>query len=176
MKRHNAKPQNVGSNYKTPHMRRLLFLISLFFIYSCKTENKATVLLNINHVNKLEFLTVDDKCGEWGGNEKQIIFYRDSFQSQLLADYIEKTKDCGSGNEPKVTKSVKRIKVSEEESKLIIETINELCENKLSREDFPAHSGIYNRIMLSDSSMIIQDFPSVELKKFNKLTKEIQQK
>lgn len=134
------------------------------------------MLLNINHVKKLEFLTIDDKCGEWGGNEKQIVFYRDSFKSPLLADYIEKSKNCGNGNEQKVTKSIKRIKVSEEESKLVVEIINELCENKLSKEDFPEHSGIFNRIMLSDSSMIIQDFPSVELKKFNKLTKEIQKK
>ena len=134
------------------------------------------MLLNINHVNKLEFLTIDDKCGEWGGNEKQIVFYRDSFDSPLLADYIEKTINCENGNEPKVTKSIKRIKVSKEECKLIIETIIELYEKKLSREDFLAHSGIFNRIMLSDSSMIIQDFPSVELKKYKKLTKEIQQK
>lgn len=157
-------------------MKRLLCLILLVLIFSCQTENKGTVLLNINHVKKLEFLTIDDKCGEWGGNEKQIVFYRDSFKSPLLADYIEKSKNCGNGNEPKVTKSIKRIKVSEEESKLVVEIISELCENKLSKEDFPAHSGIFNRIMLSDSSMIIQDFPSVELKKFNKLTKEIQKK
>ena len=84
--------------------------------------------------------------------------------------------NCENGNEPKVTKSIKRIKVSKEECKLIIETIIELYEKKLSREDFLAHSGIFNRIMLSDSSMIIQDFPSVELKKYKKLTKEIQQK
>lgn len=153
-------------------MKRLFCLIGFIVICSCQTEKK-TVLLHINHVNKLELLTVDDKCGEWGGNEKQIIFYRDNFNSPLLADYTEKTKTCGDGSEPNVTKSVKRIKVSEKESKLIIKTINELSESKLSREDVPSHSGIFNRIMLSDSSIVIQDFPSVELKKFNELTKEI---
>lgn len=134
------------------------------------------MLLHINHVNKLELISVDDKCGEWGGNEKEITIYRDDFKGPLLADYSERTKNCNNGSEPKVTKSIRRIKITEEESKLILESINELCESKMAKEDYPSHSGIFNRIMLSDSSMIITDFPSIELKKFGELVGKIKQK
>lgn len=158
-------------------MRRLFSLIGTFvFISSCQTENKQSMLLHINHVNKLELISVDDKCGEWGGNEKEITIYRDDFKGPLLADYSERTKNCNNGSEPKVTKSIRRIKITEEESKLILESINELCESKMAKEDYPSHSGIFNRIMLSDSSMIITDFPSIELKKFGELVGKIKQK
>lgn len=158
-------------------MKRLFSLIGIFvLISSFKTENKQDILLHINHLNKLELLSVDDKCGEWGGNEKQLIIYRDDFKGPLLSDYSEKTKNCNNGSVPHVTKSITRIKVTEEESKLIIEAINELCESKMAREDYPSQSGIFNRIMLSDSSMIITDFPSVELKKFGELVGKIKHK
>src|SRR6218665_880875 len=158
-------------------MKRLFSLIGkIVLISSCQTENKQNALLYVNHFNKLEFLTVDDKCGEWGGDEKQLVIYRDDFKGPLLADYSEKTKTCGNGSEQKITKSIKRIKITEEENNLIIESINELCKNKMAREDYPSHSGIFNRIMLSDSSMIITDFPSVELKKFGELVGKIKQK
>lgn len=158
-------------------MKRLFSLIGIFvLISSFKTENKQDILLHINHLNKLELLSVDDKCGEWGGNEKQLIIYRDDFKGPLLADYSEKTKNCNNGSVPQVTKSITRIKVTKEEIKLIIEAINELCESKMDREDYPSHSGIFNRIMLSDSSLIITDFPSVELKKFGELVGKIKQK
>ena len=158
-------------------MKRLFSLIGTFvLISSCQTESKQNTLLHINHVNKLELLSVNDKCGEWGGDEKQLLIYRDDFKGQLLADYSEKTKTCGNGSESKITKSIKRIKITEEETNLIIESINELCKNKMAREDYPSHSGIFNRIMLSDSSMIITDFPSVELKKFGELVGKIKQK
>jgi hypothetical protein len=158
-------------------MKRLFSLIGTFvLISSCETENKQNTLLHINRVNKLELLTVDEKCGEWGGDEKQLTIYRDDFKGPLLADYLERTKNCDNGSEPKVTKSIKRIEITEEESKLIVESINELCESKLAKEDYPSNSGIFNRIMLSDSSMIITDFPSVELKKFAKLVGKIKQK
>ena len=158
-------------------MRRLFSLIGTFvLISSCQTESKQNALLHINNVNKLEFISVNDKCGEWGGDEKQLLIYRDDFKGPLLADYSEKTKVCSNGSEPKVTKSIKRIKITEEESKLIVESINELCESKMARKDYPSHSGLFNRIMLSDSSMMITDFPSVELKNFGKLVGKIKQK
>jgi len=158
-------------------MKSLYSLIgTIVLISSCQTENKQNTLLYINHVNKLELLTVDDNCGEWGGNEKQLIIYRDDFKDQLLADYSEKTKTCGNGSESKITKLIKRIKITEEENNLIVESINELCKNKMDREDYPSHSGIFNRIMLSDSSMIITDFPSVKLKKFDELVSKIKRK
>lgn len=157
-------------------MKKLFSLIAtIVVISSCQTEIKKDTLLQIDRGKKLELITVDDKCGEWGGNEKKLIIYRDDFDSQLLADYLEKTKMC-ENNESKVSESIKRIKINEEESNLILECMNELCISKMRRKVSPSHSGIYNFIWLSDSSLFISDFPSVELKKFNELVVKIKQK
>jgi hypothetical protein len=154
-----------------------IILIGIFFLlYGCKTQSKSNLLLYINRVNQLEILTVDDKCGEWGGNEKILTIYRDDLKGQLLADYIEKTKNCKNGKEPEITDSIKRIKLTTEESELILKSINELCEKKLSKEDFPIHSGIYNRIMLRDSTLMISDFASVKLKSLNDLITKLKNK
>jgi len=156
---------------------KLIISIGIFFLLiACKKESKPNPLLYINRVNQLEILTVDDKCGEWGGNEKTITVYRDDLKGQLLADYIEKTKNCKNGKEPEITESIKRIKLTDEESELILISINELCEKKLSKEDYPSHSGIYNRIMLRDSTLMISDFPSVELKSINDLITKLKRK
>ena len=147
-----------------------------FLLNGCKIQSKSNLLLYINRVNQLEILTVDDKCGEWGGNEKILTIYRDNLKGQLLADYIEKTKNCKNGKDPEITDSIKRIKLTNEESELILESINELCEKKLSKEDIPIHSGIYNRIMLRDSTLMISDFPSVELKSISDLITKLKKK
>lgn len=160
-------------------MKKYLTLFGALTIISCQKENilhNKNVLLNINHGNKLEILSRNDKCGEWGGDEKQLIIYRDDFKSPLLADYSEKTGNCDNISQSKITKSIKRIIIADEDDELIIKTINELIENKINRESVPSHSGISNRIFLSDSSMIIRDFPSVELKNFKKLIDKIDQK
>ena len=156
---------------------KFIILIGIFFLFiACEKKSKPNLLLYINRVNQLEILTVDDNCGEWGGNEKIITIYRDDLEGQLLADYIEKTKNCKNGKEPEITESIKRIKLTEEESELILTSINELSEKKLSKEDYPSHSGIYSRIMLRDSSIMINDFPSIELKSVNELITKLKKK
>jgi hypothetical protein len=156
---------------------KLIISIGIFFLFiACKKESKPNPLFFINRINKLEILTVDDKCGEWGGNEKMLTIYRDGLKGQLLADYIEKTKNCKNGKEPQITESIKRIKLTQDQSELILQSINELSEKKLNREDYPSHSGIYNRIMLRDSSIMISDFPSVQLKSVNSLVAKLKRK
>lgn len=159
-------------------MKILLTLFGALTIISCqeKITLNENILLNINYGNKLKIVSRDDKCGEWGGDEKQLIIYRDDFKSPLLADYSEKTENCDNVGESKITKSIKRIKIANEDSNLIIKIINELTENKINRESIPSHSGVSNHIILSDSSMIINDFPSSELKNFKKLIERIEQK
>lgn len=153
---------------------KFIIYIGIFFLLiACKTQSKSNLLLHINRVNQLEILSIDDKCGEWGGNKKIITLYREDLKGQLLADYIEKTKNCENEKEPEITKSIKKIKITQEESKLILKSINELIENKLNREVYISHSGIYNQIMLRDSTLIISDFPSVELKSINDLVKKL---
>ncbi|MBW3522672.1 hypothetical protein [Chryseobacterium sp. NKUCC03_KSP] len=160
-------------------MKTFIILFGTLAIISCQKENamlNKNLLLNVNHVNKLEILSRDDKCGEWGGDEKQLIIYRDDFKSSLLADYLEKTGNCDDMHGSKITKSIKHIKITDEDSNLISKIIYELAKNKINKEPVPSHSGIFNRIILSDSSFIVNDFPSVELKNFKKLIDKIEQK
>lgn len=160
-------------------MKTFIILFGTLAIISCQKENamlNKNLLLNINHVNKLEILSRDDKCGEWGGDEKQLIIYRNDFKSPLFADYSEKTGNCDDMHGSKITKSIKHIKITDEDSNLISKIIYELAENKINKEPVPSHSGIFNRIILSDSSFIVNDFPSVELKNFKKLIDKIEQK
>lgn len=156
---------------------KIIILIAVFFLLvAWKKESKTNLLELINNINKLEILTVDDKCGEWGGNEKKLTIYRDGLKGQLLADYIEKEKNCTNGKEPQITNSIKRIKLTQEENELILKTINELCEKKLNRKFRISHSGIFNRIMLRDSSIVISDFPSIELDNLNTLITKLKKK
>lgn len=104
-------------------MNRFFVLFGVLSMISCQQENNSlnkNVLFNINHSNKLKIVSIDAKCGEWGGDEKQIVFYRDDFKSQLLANYLEKNKNCDHIPESKITKSIKRIKITDEDSDLII--------------------------------------------------------
>lgn len=150
--------------------KKFIILIGLLFLLvAFKKESNPNTLLFINQINKLEILTVDNKCGEWGGNEKNITIYRNDLKGPLLADYVEKTKNCKNSNEHEITKSITKIKLTQHENDLIILSINELCEKKLNKTDYPSHSGTYNRIMLRDSSIFISDFTSTELKSISDL-------
>lgn len=159
------------------------FIISIgiiFLLISCKKQAKLDTLseeeLNtlslISHINTLEIYSIDDKCGEWGGNEKLILIYRDNFKGQLLADYTEKIKNCDNRKELEYEKTIKRIKLTNQDNKLILESINELCRNKLNSQGYTGNSGIFNHIILHDSSMVISDYPSIELKGINKLVQK----
>lgn len=154
----------------------LRLVLTSILTYSCQdSDNNKNTFRHISQFNKLVLETRDDRCGEWGGDITQLIIYRNTLEGPLFADYIEKTA-CYDGSKSKIINSIKRIKITNEEQKLVIESINELCEKKLNRQDIPSHSGRFNQIMLSDSSMIISDFPSVELKKFKKLSQIFKQK
>lgn len=151
-----------------------LILIGFFIVFiSFQQKSSPNPLKFIEPNNSLEIVSIDNKCGEWGGNEHKITIYRENTEGPLLADYIEKEKNCKNKRETKITISVKKIELGASERELILQSINELTEKKLNREKFISHSGIYNRIMLRDSSIIIHDFPSIELKKLNELISKL---
>jgi len=153
------------------HIKSLLILAIVIFTFtSAKSFYQTNDLLYINHVNRLKLLTIDNKCGEWGGDKKVLTIYRDGFNGQLLADYLEETKDCDADVPAIPSKSIKRIKLNQQDKNLIIDCLNELSSNKLNREDYPSHSGLFNQALLSDSSINIQDFPAKKWIKFLALT------
>ncbi|TCC86968.1 hypothetical protein EZ428_22445 [Pedobacter frigiditerrae] len=158
-------------------IKNIVVSILIIFTFSAaRSDNQTNELLYITHVNKLKLTTVDSKCGEWGGDKRIVTIYRDSFKGQLLADYVEETKDCNSDKKNKITKSIKRIKLNQQDKSLIISCINELFANKLNREDYPSHSGLLNQALLTDSSINIQDFPAKKWEKFTLLITKLKAK
>ena len=69
---------------------------------------------------------------------------------------------------PNITK-IKKRQLNQSEEELVVEIIVELVKTKLSRENVPAHSGIWNSVIVGDSSLIIEDFPSNYIVNFGKL-------
>ena len=128
----------------------------------------------MNQVNSLKLSYQNDKCGEWGGDIETLTIYRDNYEGPLFADYLKQIKDCqfpvGKFLE---TKTKKRIQVSAKGQQLVIESINQLTANKLSRENIIAHGGLISEVVLSDSSMILNNFSSARWTKFEDLTKEL---
>ena len=148
------------------------FLFIFCFLSSCQKKQEKNIFRYINHVNKLQFTFVDDKFGEWGGNEKTIIVYRDNFDTQILADYIEKTKKS-SKDTLKLSKEIKRIRLNQQQNVLIMKSIDELTEQKLNNHSFPSNSGLHSRVILSDSTFIIEVYPAKQWKNFDNLCKEL---
>ena len=162
-------------------------LFSLFLV-SCKKGNDENFIKEesieneiisekvdlkyISHNTKLTMIGVDDKCGEWGGDSDELILYRDTIDKKtLLADYIKINLTCKGLIKDSIL--IERIKVSKKAEKLIIESIKELSEFKIMRKNYPSHIGIYNHIMLSDSTLLIDDFPSKNWISFKKLVLEL---
>ena len=155
-------------------MKNFIVTIGILFLFnSDQVDGNQNSLSYINNVNKLEFTFMDNSCGEWGGNEKNITIYRDGFKGQLLADYTENLKDCKTGQNSKTPKSQKRIKLTQKDNQLIVEAMNELIKNKLNREEKFSHSGLFCQVMLSDSTILIKDFPAKEWKSFKQLCNKI---
>ncbi len=70
-------------------MEKILKAILLLVLFGCQKNNTLNkdLLKGIDHYNHLTLQTMDDKCGEWGGDLQKIVFYRKDFESELLADY-----------------------------------------------------------------------------------------
>ena len=156
-------------------MKEFIVVLIITFLFSyCKSNKEDDILAFITEVDTLKFTYQNDRCGEWGGDEEIILIYRENHEEQIFADYLKQLKDCENDYE-KVVKSIskKRIKISEEDKKLIVESINQLVENKLSREQVLAHAGLRSQVVLTDSTIFVHDFPSSKWVKFEMLTKKL---
>jgi len=168
-------------------MKKKLWLLFISFCFlSCSREKKVEIiekttkdtiseekgLSYISHNIKLSMIRVDDKCGEWGGDSDKLIFYRDTIDNKaLFADYTKIRLTCKRLIEDSTL--VTRIKVSKKAERLIVESVRELSKIKITRKNYASHSGLYNMIMLSDSSLIVYDFPSERWRGFEKLILEL---
>ena len=127
----------------------------------------------ITPTNKLELFFVDDKCGEFGGDEKIITIYREIFNGPLMANYIQKRMDCKTLKEPVITRAKKRLKVSKDLEALITNCVKELAERKHDSIEMPSHSGLFCKVKTTNSSIMITDFPAKRWGNFEVLSSRL---
>ena len=145
---------------------------------------------SIKYQNELYLIQTDDRFGEWGGNTYLIRVYRENQKEQILIDYKEYEGKAGPpepphpdsipntiiewlGREP-ILKEKNRIEASENYLKLIGDAIQELIEIRINNKEFAAMSGVSNRVIYSDSTLIISDYPSTNWGKFQIIKNEIE--
>ena len=152
-----------------------------------KSNSTKKYLNYIDIVNEIEISHTDDKYGEWGGDTDLILIYSDG--KHYFANY---SKYLGSAEPPLPPKEnekpkkwyeygeleikIDSIRLTKSDKELIEMTIFELIENKLRNPTAFTHSGIYNSIISRDSTLIINDYPSIEWKKFQELKKVLIEK
>lgn len=141
-------------------------MLTIFVFCNCKKQNEDSSLNYINIKNKLILSFEDEEFGEWGGNEKEIIIYRDSPDGGVLCDFIEKDMISANPSIPKKESFKKRIKITDEQIKLLIESIQELSIQKINSKGIISNSGSYSRVQISDKSLIIDVYPSSKWKSF----------
>lgn len=171
---------------------KILFIILLsLFNTGCGNEmNSKSKIWNfdsIQYSNELYLFQTDDRFGEWGGNTYFIRLYRPNQKDSLRLDYKEYEGKVGPPEPPDVNSNLKinwfsgqpvineklGIIATVEELKMISNAIQELLVTKVNNDEFVAMSGIINRIMYSDSSLIVEDYPSISWEEFQKLKRKI---
>ena len=150
--------------------------------YSVESKSANWNFESIQYQNELYLIQTDDRFGEWGGNTYLIKVYRENQTKQILLDYkeyggrlgppqpphpdsIPKTYLDWLGREP-VLNEKNRIKASETYLKLIADAIQELIEVRINNSEFVTMSGMVNRVIYSDSTLVIVDYPSTTWDKF----------
>jgi hypothetical protein len=156
-------------------MKKNLYILGiLLFFTSCNPKDNPERLRFINQFNTLKLSYQNNKCGEWGGDIETLIVYRDNYEGPLFVDYLKQMKDCQYPvGEFFKSETKNRIQVSAKSQQLIVESINQLSTKKLSRANIISHSGLFSQVIMSDSSMILNDFPSARWTKFEELTEEL---
>ncbi len=181
----------------------LLTLIIGILLANCsdkKTDQKAetdvvvetveTVIKNLGNTENGTLKIIDtyqelllkqkgDKCGEWGGDTKEIRIYKSEHKGNVYADFKETIIDCkdpySEKNKPKIIEK-KAILLNDSELNLAQESISELINYKLTTEQRFSHSGIGNYVISRDSTLIIENWPSFAWPKFRELIKQIENK
>ncbi len=141
--------------------------------FKVSEEIKNNSPLNyIESYSKLSLETINERCGEWGGDKELIIIYRDLRQDIFYADYFKEIINC---DDPYADSSknnmtyAKRITMDLAAQKLAKECVEQLVEFKLQDRKIPVHSGINNSAIISDSSFILNYYPSRNWDLFFKL-------
>jgi hypothetical protein len=156
-------------------MKILFALVVLLNSCSFNVGHEKRFNSPINYIESyatLRLETINTKCGEWGGNKEVNIVYRDLRQETFYADYIKEIIDCEdpyADSSKNIVTYAKRIEMDIKAQLVARKCINQLVDLKLSERHVPVHSGIYNSVFVSDSSLILEDYPSRNWESFFEL-------
>lgn len=144
-------------------------------------DGRPVIIEKLSFLDEYQNLTLfqlNSKCGEFGGDIKELKFYKDSLASSIFVDFKKSIMDCDSDPHPNEAKIVVSKKVlNQNEIELLSESIKQLINFKInSNKQTAVHRGILNFIVSKDSSFYINDYPSFEWSKFIELSKLIENK
>lgn len=158
-------------------MNRYAFFILILIFSSCDRTSGDEFLSRVDETSSIELIRRNDRCGEWGGDIEIISIYRKGVKG-LYADYSINTSAC---DHPEL--SIDSTKIFQKRGQLLDEKTEELVNESIgqlikaskasSDEIYFGHAGIRNRVIISDSSLIIDDYPSIQWRTFERLVKEI---
>lgn len=127
----------------------LLTFIVLVTI-SCNNEKVQHSLIGIGFMD-LQFRKENDKCGEWGGDERIINISRERNGEKLFAEYIVLEMNCDSVPADKTLKKSKKIKLNDSDIDLVYECIDELLIHRLENENmFVSNAANVNLVRMGD--------------------------
>lgn len=184
-------------------MKKILLILIISNLFAnCTVKNdkldstkiiqtdKAKSEKNIEYIdswNQIELAHTDDELGEWGGNSDIILIYSDG--KKIYANYSRYLGSYDSPNPPnesektkkwyeykKLEKTIDSVELNSKQIELIQSAIIELTKLKINSKSSFSHSGIINSVISSDSSLIIEDYPSKKWAEFQKLKKSIMNK
>lgn len=168
-------------------IRLLPILLFCILALGCKEKSSSNLVSStfdsVKNNNELYLIQTDDRFGEWGGNTFVIRVYRNYSNDALLMDYMEFEGNAGAppppdpssnlkfkwfSGQPLVNQKIKMI-ATDRELHLLSQAIEEMLHTKINNDAPIAMAGVVNRIMYSDSSFILEDYPSTNWDEFQKL-------
>ncbi len=169
-----------------------LFNFLAFILFSCvdnrkiptktKESKQDSTKLNISFLfpnDTLILVFEDAKCGEWGGDFKQIKVYKKQIKNGkeiVLFDVSEYKMNCDS-IEPlykqKQSFLKKKIIATIPLKVLLMESVKEIMELKINTAHTLSNGGAISGIRTMDSTLYISIYPSPKWTKFIKLFSEL---
>ncbi len=177
LRRTNLNTNTLPTIMKKSVMKINLTLSILFFLSFITTysQNEKEVFEYLEWCPNIQFIHINDNCGEWGGDKEIINIYKVECRGKILADYEKITRNCSEDEDKQRENKIEKvyIELTIDEKKLVNECIEELIRAKLTNRTFITHSGIHNSIIFKDSTFIIKDYPSINWKTFENLKERL---
>lgn len=181
----------MQKSIKSISYKLLVVIVFVLMNIKCTNQSQAKIeLWNFDSIqlnNELYLIQTDDKFGEWGGDTYLFRIYRSKQTNKLLIDYIEYKGKAGPPTPPDQDSELKfnwhsgqpklfekyGITTNAEYLSLISNAVSELIKSRVNNNEVITMSGVVNRVMYSDSTLIIEDYPSNNWNEFHILKNKV---